>query len=165
VKLSFKGLRHSPYSLFLLIILSFLTFMGLFQLSTVAFQPDGLIITGPWTLEDSSGKQTVTLPFSHRLKQPEVVSLSTSFLMPDEHSVDTLVLVRPYCHGIQIYLNNTMISHVGDFGRRSANIWNSVLTVPLPETLLLEENHLELVFASWYDAGLGASPAAQELPR
>jgi len=72
--------------------------------------------------------------------------------MPDEHSVDTLVLVRPYCHGIQIYLNN------------SANIWNSVLTVPLPETLLLEENHLELVFASWYDVGLGASPSISLCP-
>ncbi len=162
MKLFIKGLQHSPYSVFLLIVLSFLTFMVFFQLSTVAFKPDGLIITGPWTLEDSSGKQTVTLPFYHRLKQPEVVSLSTSFFMPDEHSVDTLVLVRPYCHGIQIYLNNTMISHVGDFDRRSANIWNSVLTVPLPETLLLEENHLELVFASWYDVGLGASPYLQE---
>lgn len=72
------------------------------------------------------------------------------------------MLVRPYTHGIQVYLNKTMISQVGDFERRSANIWNSVLTVHLPEHLLLEENHLELVFASWYDVGLGASPYLQE---
>lgn len=122
----------------------------------VLLQPVGTALD-TWQIKTNENDwQEVRLPFIETIR-PErpILELRTSFPKVD---ADTLVIPRQSGNAIEVRLNGKLIYLMGDFAQPTANLWNYVHLLRLPEPLA-EENLLEARIASIYFAsGLNSVP-------
>jgi len=150
--------RFSPYCLLsrgLPALGGLLLFGLLWLLFGVLFTPSGQVLDGPWTLHKSGEHTAVTFPLNHLVSEPATVSFTTEF---GPTPYDSLVILQPICHGIQVFLNHQMVFQEGSFSGKTANVWNYPKIVPLDPSLLRQQNHLELRLLALYDYGLLQPP-------
>ena len=133
-------------------------FFGLWFVTTMPFQTHGLPLSSPWEMTWEENLELVRPPFYRLIEQPRDTRLSTHFSRADLGRANTLYLPRPYCHGLRIEINGFEVTHFGDFEERSANIWNSVIKVPIPLALIKDTNQLTLIMANLHDVGFGGIP-------
>jgi diguanylate cyclase len=116
-----------------------------------------------WEINKDGQWQEVNLPFSETLgKNITILDLRTSFSYIE---ADTLVIPRQSGNAIEVRLNGKVIYLEGDLTRPSANLWNYVHLVRLPEPLE-DENTIEIrISSSYYATGLNWSPYLSSFDR
>ena len=141
---------------YLLIFFSIGVFILFFWLLLQPLTTSGYELNGPWQVVDGSGVTTeVTLPFLQPLAEGHDLILQTRFPYVEG---DTLVIRRPSGNALRVSLNGERVYDLGDISNPTANIWNSVQSVPLQDRLH-ENNLLEIrISGISYDVGLSLTP-------
>ncbi len=110
-----------------------------------------------WQIHTGEGGwQEVRLPFIETIRpERQILELRASFPAVD---ADTLVIPRQSGNTIEVRLNGRLIYTLGDFAQPTANLWNYVHLVRLPEPLQ-EDNLLEIrIISVYYASGLNSVP-------
>ncbi len=142
--------------LFVFICAAIGLFAGFFALLMFPLTPSGFVLEDDWQVIDQAGTSTaVDLPYLVSLQDQPDITLQYRFpAVPG----DTLVMRRVSGNAVQVFLNNDEIYRVGNLQEPTANIWNSLLIIPLPHELE-PENLLEIKISGIsYDVGLTLSP-------
>lgn len=135
---------------------SIAVFSAFFYLLTLPLRPSGAVLDASWQVEAGHGEpDLVRLPFLAPLEQGQDVVLLTRF--PAVQG-DTLVIPRPSGNALQVWLNGDLIYFMGDPNKPTANLWNSLLVVPLPQALRAENDLRIHIWGVSYDTGLTLPP-------
>jgi diguanylate cyclase (GGDEF)-like protein len=104
---------------------------------------------------DEGQQQEVSLPYTQPVHSIETLQFSTT--IPDLQD-SVLVIPRPSAHAIEVTINGEIVLKHSSIQSPTANIWNSMLTIPL-QNLKDGDNQLEIVMSSAsYDVGLLLPP-------
>lgn len=137
------------------VLLATVTFFVFLAVSVYLLEPAGTALE-EWQIKNETGWQDVRLPLIETFT-PErpTIELRTSFSWVD---ADTLVIPRQSGNAIEVRLNGRLIYVLGNFLQPTANLWNYVQLIQLPEPLA-EYNLLEIrIASSYYASGLNAVP-------
>ncbi len=142
-------------SAFFYILLATVVFFIILAVEVYPLRPVGAALD-QWQVKKQTGWQDVRLPLVEMVSQEwEVFELRTSFQRVD---ADTLVIPRQSGNAIEVRLNGRLIYKLGDFSQPTANLWNYVHLIQLPEPLA-EDNLLEIwIASSYYGSGLNSVP-------
>lgn len=151
--MTMKAPRAGQNLLFILIALGtfFLFLAGL----VFPLTPSGYALTH-WQQKYDSGWRDIQVPHIEKAGPGLTeMELRTSFPYTD---ADTLVIPRQSGNYIEAWLNGKQIYVLGDPEQPTANLWNAVQIVKLPEPLK-SSNLLEIrIISSYYSTGFNAVP-------
>lgn len=137
------------------IIIAFALFIILyFSLSYLA-RPTGSILNKDWSLSYDNKTVKVDLPYYQYPEEAGVAIFKTYFNKPEGN---TLVIPKISCYAFKVYINDTLVSQVGDFENPTANIWNYAHVINIDNDILKKRN--ELVIESYLldDVGMHIPP-------
>jgi diguanylate cyclase (GGDEF)-like protein len=128
------------------ILLALGIFISLIFCASYPLRPVGFALNH-WWMEENGRQQEITLPILKiNESQLAALTLRTSFPYVD---ADTLVIPRQSGNFIEVKLNGRVVYRVGDLNAPTANLWNYVHLIRLPEPLK-EANTLEIRTSSIY---------------
>lgn len=143
----------------LAILASVCMFVLFYLLLILPLRPSGYVLEEGWRIVGQTGtSREIDLPYLEPLEAEEVV-LQVRFPRP---AGNVLVIRRPSGNALQVSLNGERIYALGDMQEPTANLWNSLLAVPLLGDLG-EDNLLEIrIRSASYDIGLTLPPYIED---
>jgi diguanylate cyclase (GGDEF)-like protein len=138
-----------------IILTAVLTFVIISGVLYCCIQPSGVVLY-QWEQSYNNNHKTLTLPSIEPLTSSNTqMSLHTSFPRQD---VDALIIPRVDGNAVEVRLNNRLIYKVGETDQPTANLWNTVLLIPLLDPLQ-DNNTLDIqITSSYYGVGVSAVP-------
>ncbi|MEM5774781.1 MAG: diguanylate cyclase, partial [Anaerolineaceae bacterium] len=99
--------------------------------------------------------EDIYYPFLLPLSEETKITLQYRF---PASAGDTLVIRRPSANALEVSVNGVRIERLGSLDAPTANLWNSIQIINLPDQLL-DDNLLEIRLAGFsYDVGLSVAP-------
>lgn len=125
-----------------------------FSLSYLA-RPTGSVLNKDWYLTFDDVTQKVELPYYEFPKESGLSTFKTSFDKPEG---DTLVIPKISCYAYKVYINDTLVSQIGDFRNPTSNIWNYARVISLDKNILKDRNELIIKAYLLDDVGMHIPP-------
>lgn len=137
------------------VLSAFGIFIILIFCSSYPLRPVGFALDH-WWMEENGVEKEITLPML-KMNESELSTLTLRTSFPYTNA-DTLVIPRQSGNAIEVTLNDRVVYRVGDLYAPTANLWNYVHLIRLPEPLK-EENTLEIRTSSVYlGTGFSGTP-------
>lgn len=136
------------------VLVSLIVFIMVYFISIYIFSPNGQLLER-WQLSFKGKKEFIRVPFELKTKHPKLLTFTTNF----EGKVgDTLVFPQVEGGGFAVYLNGKEIYQTGNLKNGTANIWNSIFSIPLSGYLKNGENVLKVKVFALYNGGFTVAP-------
>lgn len=140
---------------FAYVLLAILFFLILLLILVFPLQPVGLPLQ-QWQVKEGASWKSVEMPWVEMF-QPDRRDLEMRAVF-NRVDADTLVIPRMSGNALEIRLNHRLIYRLGDFSQPTANLWNYIQLIQLPEPLQAE-NLLEVrIASSYYGYGFNSIP-------
>ena len=136
------------------VLVSLIVFVMIYLISIYIFSPEGQPLER-WQLSFEGKKEFVSVPFELKTKHPKLLTFTTSF---EGKAGDTLVFPQVEGGGFAVYLNGKEIYQTGSLKNGTANIWNSIFSIPLSGYLKNGKNVLKVKVFALYNGGFAAAP-------
>ncbi|WP_432408375.1 GGDEF domain-containing protein [Wukongibacter sp. M2B1] len=136
-------------------LIACLLFLILFWSLSYLPRPTGYILDKDWTLTINNNTKEIELPYYQFPKRSGIAEFKTSFKRPKGNA---LVIPKISCYAFKVYINDFLISHVGDFDNPTANIWNYAQIIIIDDKILKEENELFIEAYLLDDVGMHIPP-------
>ena len=125
-------------------VCAIITILSFFLLLYFPIQPKGNILDEGWVIQNPDGETPIHFPYQQPVEGLETVVFTKTFSYT---SGDALVLTWLKGQAAIVLLNGQMIFSMGNAAEPTANIWNSVFLVHLPEPIN-DQNVLEIHLTS-----------------
>ncbi|MDC7234092.1 MAG: GGDEF domain-containing protein [Spirochaetales bacterium] len=153
-----KHSRRHPLSVLILSVLMYTLFYTLLQLPFLHSGKDNL---PDWSLSGETGSQNLALPFHIRTRETKTITVSTQLGVLQSRS---LCIAGMDVTAIRADINGEPIYELGDIQNPTANLWNSMILIPLPNSPL-EVNEISLALTGNYFISLTRNPFLMDKPR
>lgn len=137
------------------ILIACLLFLILYWSLSYFPRPTGHILDKDWSLTIDNNAREIELPYYQFSQKSGLAEFRTFF---DKPKGDTLVIPKISCYSFKVYINDFLISKVGDFDNPTANIWNYAQVISLDNNILKEENELVIEAYLLDDVGMHIPP-------
>jgi len=137
------------------ILIACLLFLILFWSLSYLPRPTGYVLDKNWSLTIDNDTKEIELPYYQFPKKSGLAEFRTSFDKPEG---DTLVIPKISCYAFKVYINNFLISQVGDFDNPTANTWNYAQVISIDNKILKEKNDLLIEAYLLDDVGMHIPP-------